>query len=76
MHTLSKEPLPYVSRAELAAELSVLESSIDEMVRRGVLPRPSARTPAGPLWSWRLVERNLALFEPPQIRDRLDRRQV
>jgi hypothetical protein len=66
MHTLRREPLPYISRAELAAELSILETSVDEMVRRGVLPCPSAQTPAGPFWSWRLVERALALFEPPQ----------
>ena len=66
MPTLRSEPLPYVSRAELAAELSILETSVDEMVRRGVLPRPSAQTPAGSFWSWSLVEQALALFEPPQ----------
>ncbi len=66
MPTSRNEPLFYVSRAELAAELSILETSIDEMVRRGVLPGPSGQTPAGPFWSWSLVERVLALFEPPQ----------
>jgi hypothetical protein len=76
MHTLRREPLPYVSRAELAAELSILETSVDEMVRRGVLPRPSTQTPAGPFWSWRLVERALALFEPSQRDDRLYERHV
>jgi hypothetical protein len=70
MRTVRSEPLPYVSRAELAAELSILETSVDEMVRRGVLPRPSAETTAGAFWSWSLVERALALFEPPQHGER------
>jgi hypothetical protein len=66
MITPRPEPLDYVSRADLAAELSILESSVDEMVRRGVLPRPTVQTSEGPRWSWKLVESALALFESPQ----------
>jgi hypothetical protein len=71
MLALTERPTPYLSRAELAARLSILETSVDEMVRRGVIPRPSAQTPAGPFWSWRLIEGALGLFEPSQRGDRL-----
>jgi hypothetical protein len=55
----------YVSRAELAGELSISENSVDEMVRRGVLPGPTRQSSRGPRWSWRAVETALALFDSP-----------
>jgi hypothetical protein len=54
---------PYVSRAELAYELSISETSVDEMVRRGVLPAPITQSSRGPRWSWRAVEKALAPFD-------------
>jgi hypothetical protein len=59
------QPPPYVSRTELAWELSISENSVDEMVRRGVLPSPTRQSSRGPRWSWRAVEAALALFDPP-----------
>ena len=35
-----EQPPPYVSRIELARELSISENSVEEMVRQGVLPTP------------------------------------
>ena len=57
--------LPYISRAELAGRLSISENSIDEMVRRGVLPGPTKQSSRGPRWSWRAVETTLAVFLKP-----------
>jgi hypothetical protein len=54
-----------VSRAELAWELSISESSVDEMVLRGVLPSPARQSARGPRWSRRAVETALALFDSP-----------
>ena len=60
-----EQPPPYVSREELAWELSISENSVDEMVRRGVLPSPARQSVRGPRWSWRSVETALALFNSP-----------
>jgi hypothetical protein len=59
-----EQPPPYVSRIELARELSISENSVEEMVRRGVLPTPTKQSLGGPRWSWRAVEIALALFDP------------
>ena len=59
-----QKPPPYVSRTELAWELSISENSVEEMVRRGVLPSPTKQCSRGPRWSWRAVEAALALFHP------------
>jgi hypothetical protein len=74
MNAPRRAPLPYVTRSELAGEFSISENSVDELVRRGVLPNPTAQTPTGPKWSWRLVERALALFESPQRSEQLGER--
>jgi hypothetical protein len=60
-----KQPPPYVSRIELARELSISENSVEEMVRQGVLPTPTKQSSGGPRWSWRAVEIALALFDAP-----------
>jgi predicted DNA-binding transcriptional regulator AlpA len=56
-----ERPPRYVSRAELAGQLSISEASVDEMVNRGVLPNPAKQSSRGPRWSWKAVERALAL---------------
>jgi predicted DNA-binding transcriptional regulator AlpA len=48
------------SKATLAAALDVAESTVDELVRRGVLPRPLKLTPGCVRWSWTAVEQALA----------------
>jgi hypothetical protein len=48
-----------MSRKELAWELSISESTVDELVRRGVLPPDSKRTSPEPMWLWSNVERRL-----------------
>lgn len=49
-----------MSRAELAWELSVSESTVDELVRRGVIPPAMKLTPGCVRWSWMAVEMALA----------------
>jgi predicted DNA-binding transcriptional regulator AlpA len=34
-------PNPYLSKASLAKALEISESTVDQMVRRGVLPQPA-----------------------------------
>lgn len=55
----ANRPPSFMSRAELAWELSVSESTVDELVRRGVLPPDSKRTSPEPMWIWANVERRL-----------------
>lgn len=50
----------YLSRKSLAAELDISESTVDEMVRRGVLPRPIHLSSGCVRWSWTSVEASLA----------------
>jgi predicted DNA-binding transcriptional regulator AlpA len=44
----------------LAAELDISESTVDEMVRRGVLPKPIRLSTGCVRWSWIAVEAALA----------------
>jgi hypothetical protein len=54
----TNRPPSFMSRKELAWELSVSESTVDELVRRGVLTPDSKRTSPEPMWLWnRVVER-------------------
>ena len=53
-------PPSYLSRSTLASELDVSESTVDEMVRRGVLPRPLRLSSGCVRWSWQAVEQALA----------------
>jgi hypothetical protein len=68
-----EQPQPYVSRIELARELSISENSVEEMVRQGVLPTPTKQSSGGPRWSWRAVEIALALFDPAPTAGTLNR---
>jgi predicted DNA-binding transcriptional regulator AlpA len=49
-----------MSRKELAWELSVSESTIDDFVRRGVIPAPIRLTDGCVRWWWSAVESALA----------------
>lgn len=53
-------PPSYMSRKELAWELSIAESTVDELVRRGVIPAATKLTPGCVRWSWTAVENALA----------------
>lgn len=51
-------PPSFLSKATLAAELDMSESTVDDYVRRGLLPAPIRM--AGSLrWSWAQVESQL-----------------
>lgn len=54
--TLPIRPPSFVSKATLAVELDVSESTVDEMVRRGVLPKPLRLSSGCVRWCWREVE--------------------
>lgn len=51
---------PYLTRASLAAALEISESTVDEMVRRGVLPRPVKLSAGCVRWRWETVDQALA----------------
>jgi predicted DNA-binding transcriptional regulator AlpA len=54
---------PYLTRASLAAALEIGESTVDEMVRRGVLPRPVRLSSGCVRWRWASVDQALASLE-------------
>jgi predicted DNA-binding transcriptional regulator AlpA len=56
----ANRPPSFMSRKELAWELSVSESTVDELVRRGVIPPAARLTPGCVRWSWTSVEAALA----------------
>lgn len=63
---MNDRPPAYPSRAALAGELCISESTVDEMVKRGVLP-PPIRLSAGCLrWCWTDVEIALASLKNAQ----------
>jgi predicted DNA-binding transcriptional regulator AlpA len=49
-------PPAYLSRSTLARELDVAESTVDEMVKRGVLPPPIRLSAGCVRWEWKEVE--------------------
>lgn len=53
-------PADYASRATMAARLDVSESTIDELVRRGVIPGPLRLSPGCVRWCWADVVNALA----------------
>lgn len=57
---MSERPPAYPSRATLAQELDCAESTVDEMVRRGVLPKPLRLSNGCVRWCWSDVEGALA----------------
>lgn len=50
----------YLSRASLAQELDMAESTVDEMVKRGILPAPIRLSPGCVRFCWADVELALA----------------
>ena len=50
----------YLSRATLAKQLDCSESTVDEMVKRGVLPPPLRLSTGCVRWCWNDVENALA----------------
>jgi len=56
-------PAAYMTRATLAAELQIGESTVDEMVRRGVLPRPVRLSSGCVRWRWASVDQALSSME-------------
>jgi predicted DNA-binding transcriptional regulator AlpA len=55
VHIVGQRPPSFVSKATLAAELDLGESTIDDLVKRGVLPRP-IRIGGSVRWSWASVQ--------------------
>jgi predicted DNA-binding transcriptional regulator AlpA len=56
---LGDRPPSYVSKATLAAELDISETTVDALVQRGVLPKP-VRVGGSVRWSWAQVDASLA----------------
>lgn len=61
--TLGDRPPSFMSRATLAAELDISESTIDEYVRRGILPKPARLSDGCVRWRWAAVQSSLASLE-------------
>lgn len=57
---MTPRPSAYLSKASLARELDISESTVDEMVRRAVLPKPVKLSAGCVRWSWTAVEQALA----------------
>lgn len=58
--TARARPPAYPSRAQLAYELDMAESTVDEMVKRGVLPGPIKLSTGCVRWVWADVVTALA----------------
>ncbi len=56
----ANRPPSYMNRKALAWELSISESTVDELVRRGVIQPPIKLTPGCVRWWWPAVEAALA----------------
>ena len=61
----------FPSKSRLAAELDMAESTVDEMVKRGVLPPPVRLSTGCVRWCWVEVETALASLKhaTSQVRD-------
>ena len=51
-----QRPPAYPSKSTLAHELDCAESTVDELVRRGILPKPIRLTGGCVRWVWTEVE--------------------
>jgi predicted DNA-binding transcriptional regulator AlpA len=61
---LAPRPPSYVSCSTLARELDVSESTVYEMVRRGVLPQPVKLSNGCVRWCWADVQAALGSLAP------------
>jgi predicted DNA-binding transcriptional regulator AlpA len=52
MSTALNHPPAFVSRKTLAAELDIAESTVDDFVKRGILPPPIKLSTGCVRWSW------------------------
>ena len=59
-----ERPPAYPSKASLARELDCAESTIDELVRKGILPKPLRLTGGCVRWCWTEVVTALAVPRP------------
>ena len=55
----------YPSRARLAHELDCAESTIDELVKRGILPPPTHLSRSVVRWDWAAVVAAIASLKNP-----------
>jgi predicted DNA-binding transcriptional regulator AlpA len=62
-------PPSYLSCATLARELDVSESTVHEMVRRGVLPQPVKLSSGCVRWRWADVEMALCSMSVSRVSD-------
>lgn len=62
-------PPSFLSKATLARELDCAESTIDELVKRGLLPAPLKITSGVVRWRWDDVEKALAAIKGGPLRD-------
>lgn len=60
-------PPSYVSCATLARELDVSETTVHEMVRRGVLPQPVKLSTGCVRWSWADVQMALGSLSAGRV---------
>jgi predicted DNA-binding transcriptional regulator AlpA len=56
-------PPSYLDKQTLAWELCIAESTVDDFVRRGILPKPMKLSAGCVRWSWGAVVAALAGFE-------------
>ncbi|WFS06238.1 hypothetical protein [Methylobacterium sp. 391_Methyba4] len=56
----------YLTRRALAAELMISESTVDDYVRRGLLPPPIRISPSCVRWRWATVDAILRASESPR----------
>ena len=64
-----KQTPAYPSKATLAHELDCAESTIDELVRRGILPKPVRLTPGVVRWCWHEVQLAVASLKSDTTAD-------
>jgi predicted DNA-binding transcriptional regulator AlpA len=57
--SMADGPPTYVSKSRLAHELDCAESTVDEMVRRGVLPKPYHLSNGCVRWCWLEIDASI-----------------
>lgn len=57
-------PPAYIKASSLAKELEISESTVHDLVRRGVLPKPVRLSSGCVRWRWASVEAALASLQP------------
>jgi predicted DNA-binding transcriptional regulator AlpA len=62
----------FPSKSRLAAELDMAESTVDEMVKRGVLPPPIRLSTGCVRWRWADIESALASLNNGRATEKAD----